>query len=556
MMRIRRATSLLAMTIFLASTTAASATGIVAQQSAIALTLSLKLHNKHTLDRLVEEQATPESPLYHHFLSVEQFRELFAPTFGEYRATLIALHRAGFTIVRIDPNRTLIDVTASPATVERTFRTVLTPVVEGHRFHYAAMRWPTLPAVLPFVQAVVGLERTTSIAPVTASPIHMQARSPMMASSPFYGPYSTFGPSAVEKALDFPIVHGITGRGVKVADINPVPPVGSAANPSPEPPQALDSGAAQFLKYFHVMRTGSVTKFVSIDGSPQFEVDPNAWLNAEWIFAAAPGVSLYEYDFPDSSLGQLVDAYNQIVSDNIVDVVNMFYSVCEADAPNLEAELDPIIEQGAAEGIAFESSQPGPAGCGNPELGYVSPTLPGDSAYGLSVGGSKVVVNSKTGELESESGYAESGGGISLVVPGFAAQRLPGVNPSGRNTPDILLPAVVNGDGPAFYYLVSSSTSGTVYDWNTWSNAPYVNSAPAAGLLASYTQMSKHRLGAFDITLYKLFKKYGYGRVFHDITTGCNGTMWSPPICAKKGYDITAGIGSIDGYALGELLEK
>src|ERR1700723_2159642 len=44
----------------------------------------LKYHNAAELDRLVEQQASPKSALYHHFLAPAQFRSYFSPTSAEY----------------------------------------------------------------------------------------------------------------------------------------------------------------------------------------------------------------------------------------------------------------------------------------------------------------------------------------------------------------------------------------------------------------------------------------------------------------------------------------
>jgi hypothetical protein len=51
-----------------------------------------------------------------------------------------------------------------------------------------------------------------------------------------------------------------------------------------------------------------------------------------------------------------------------------------------------------------------------------------------------------------------------------------------------------------------------------------------------------------------LFATNGYGAAFQDITVGCNTTIYDKPSCAKPGYDLTAGIGTIDAYQVGKLL--
>jgi subtilase family serine protease len=46
----------------------------------ITVTVWLNLHNKATLDAMVEEMYDKDSPNYHHFLTMEQYRKQFAPT--------------------------------------------------------------------------------------------------------------------------------------------------------------------------------------------------------------------------------------------------------------------------------------------------------------------------------------------------------------------------------------------------------------------------------------------------------------------------------------------
>ena len=206
------------------------------------------------------------------------------------------------------------------------------------------------------------------------------------------------------------------------------------------------------------------------------------------------------------------------------------------------------LKQGAAEGIAFESieyfgcrfSQAG--GNGGKPYPRPFPQVPADNPYGLGIGASSVLEDGSA-HVISETGSGLSGGGISVLFPPPSSQRkIDGVDTSGRDDPDFALPGVVNGSGP------SALTGG-------WDGGQLVsNNAPAAGLLATYVQMKKSRLGAFDVTLYALLHKEGYGSTFSDIVRGCSGTT-GKPICATSGYDLVTGVGSFDGYLLGELLK-
>lgn len=62
------------------------------------LALVLRYRDATRLEQLVEQQGDPESPLYHRFLSSEQFDASFAPSPSEYVGTIALLERAGFRV--------------------------------------------------------------------------------------------------------------------------------------------------------------------------------------------------------------------------------------------------------------------------------------------------------------------------------------------------------------------------------------------------------------------------------------------------------------------------
>jgi subtilase family serine protease len=178
--------------------------------------------------------------------------------------------------------------------------------------------------------------------------------------------------------------------------------------------------------------------------------------------------------------------------------------------------------------------------------------VPSSDENVLAVSGSSAIENAD-GSLVAQSAFPQSGGGVSLLFPVKAWQRsIPGVNLAGRNTPDIVLTTEVNGAGPSAY------TAMIVQDYYyppAWDGGQdVVDNASAAGLLAGIQEMVGHRLGAFNQTLYELFAKTGYGTAFKDITVGCNGFLNGKAFCAKAGYDLTSGVGTIDAYQVGKLL--
>ena len=85
------------------------------------LAISLPLRDKVGLTNLLQEIYDPTSPNYHHYLSAAQFAERFGPTEADYQALKAFVISNNFGVIGSHPNRTLLDVSASVADIDRTF---------------------------------------------------------------------------------------------------------------------------------------------------------------------------------------------------------------------------------------------------------------------------------------------------------------------------------------------------------------------------------------------------------------------------------------------------
>src|SRR5450755_460565 len=79
----------------------------------VRIAVVLNYHRDAELESLTQAQADPASPLFHHFLTPEQFSNYFAPTPAEYGRVIASLQAGGFTISHIFSNRTVVDAIAS-----------------------------------------------------------------------------------------------------------------------------------------------------------------------------------------------------------------------------------------------------------------------------------------------------------------------------------------------------------------------------------------------------------------------------------------------------------
>lgn len=515
----------------------------------VSIALTLRYRNEAELEQLVALQSNPASPYYRHYLSNEQFNANFAPTIADYRRTVIALGRAGFRITQTFPNNTVIDAIGTVASANRLFATDVHRVFQRGRGIRLANALPAhVPAALADVLfAVSGLSTVSVMKPAYAfvRP-HQTNVAPFAAGPPLYGPVSSatgaagYGPLAFSQGYDYPEQHTLSGK--------PVDGTGRTSGIVIDA-DYLNSDLTTYLSYFKVKRTGPSTIRVKVDGGPPSgdgsEDSLETTLDVEALVSNAPGTKLYVYEFPSFQTDQYItDAYNKVVSDNLVDTANSSFGGCELGDETSAKAWDKLAMQGAAKGITFHAStgDSGADACGE---GTNTVSAPASGPHFAAIGGTSLVVTS-SGNWKSETTWNSDGGGTGGGVSQVFAlptwqKSIPGIVKSGRNLPDVSFDADPN-TGMALYY------GGT---WNSFYNPVGGTSlsSPLYGAgLTEANQVLGGRSGSAAQTEYAFFAKNGYttkfGHSFHDITSGCNNTD-SSGYCAKTGYDRATGIGSI-----------
>src|SRR5574337_1127448 len=83
----------------------------------LAMSVVLQLQHTDELAALLEALQNPSSPLYHHWLTPQQFTDRFAPTADAYETVATWLEQAGLTVWR-HSSRSRIDFSGDVATVE------------------------------------------------------------------------------------------------------------------------------------------------------------------------------------------------------------------------------------------------------------------------------------------------------------------------------------------------------------------------------------------------------------------------------------------------------
>jgi subtilase family serine protease len=522
------------------------------------ISVVLRYRRDDELTQLVAAQSDRRSPLYRHYLTNEQFNGFFAPSTADYARTAEALRRAGFRIDRFYTNRMIVSAVAPAAIIERYFGTEIHLVNQrGYGLRYANSK----PAVMPLgmrgiAASVTGLDNLINVRyphPTYASKGASSLKPSMMQMIQKPGPVSTATPRpnpspeptlspkvrgagggytsfTIATAYDFPVQHGYDGLGRSAGNVIS----GDYA----------DSDLTGFLTDVGETRYGPATVRILVSGTTNH--DPNSadvqesTLDVEAIVGLAPGVSFYEYLMPSLTDKSIEDAYNRVVSDNLVEAVNSSFGGCETDDPSFEYVTNYIAKQGAAKGITFSAAtgDTGSNGCGGVTNGAPGTApgvgIPAADYYFTAVGGTDLFVNEVSGAYVNETGWESGGGGVSKLetLPSWQA-KTSGVTTTGRNVPDIALDAALETGYEYYENGVATTIGGTS-----------LSSPLFVGLQSEINQIQHRRHGWVNPRLYQIVNAVGYFH-FRDVVGGSNGGFTAVP-----GYDNVTGIGSPIGWLL------
>ncbi len=509
----------------------------------LSLAITLRYRNEERLDELILNQTDPSSGQFRHWLSNAEFKNTFAPTVQDYDRLKNALAQAGFTIDTTYDNRTVIDATASVASIDRLFHTSIHRVRQaGSSERFMNVR-PAIapPSISGIILGVDGLSTLDVIHPFNERMVRgSQASLPQNAeksNTMLFGPVSSqsggagYSPMAFWHAYDMPIIHP-SASGLRYDGTGRSSGIVIDGNPAPGDINA-------FLRYFGIKRTGPPTKVISADHKALPQATVESTLDAETILGSAPGTALYIYEMQKLSPASVTDAYNRAVSDNVADTLNTSFGTYEEDAGMTPLTWNELAKQGVAKGMTLHAAS-GDLG------GEVAPFAPADAPYFVAVGGTSLAIGAG-GAWAYETSWSGSSGGVSALFPLPVWQRnIPGTINRGRNSPDVSFDADPS-TGTAFYIF------GT---WNSEANpigGTSLSSPIFGALVTELDQMHNGRLGLVPANLYAIWRAHGYGSkanpYFHDIDQGCAG-----PYCAARGYDLVTGIGSLDGMNLSRFL--
>lgn len=499
------------------STTTKAVTHIGAMQagSLIHVVVALKLRNKSDLDALTADLMSGRT---NKLLSSAEFMSQYAPTKSQVQAVVNHLTRSGFTNVTVSGNNMLVSANGTAASVKSGFNAELHTYNVNGRTAYANVNDASVPQSLTnIVLAVHGLQ--------TVHLHHTMLRKPDAKILTVTGHNPT----------DFPTIYNATSL-----------------------PSATNATIGIIAQGDMTQTIADLNTFTANAGYPQTNVSTvviNGGSNdtsglVEWnmdtqsSLAAAGGTIKHMILYATSTLSDadLTSAYNQAVSDNQANSINVSLGECETDAQSsgVTASNDQIFQTAVAQGQTFSVSS-GDSGAYECGTSNTTQSYPAVSPYVISMGGTRVDTDANNA-WSSESVWSctdwrscqqnasgGAGGGPSVTEPAPSWQINSGVLGSStrRGVPDISLDADPSSGALVLVNGSNEQVGGTSL------------SAPLfTGFWARVQSLNNNSLAFPAAAIYQ--KAAANPGMFHDITAGSNGGY-----SATTGWDYASGYGSL-----------
>jgi len=554
--------------------------GVVQPERTLHIQVMLRPRHPGALARLAIAVSTPGNPEYRHYLGKGMFAAQYGASPQVVAETMAWLRSEG---LRPGPltDGLYIPVTATTGQLERALSTqLLLYRLPSGRVAVANQQAPLVPSGLaPYIQSIVGLSTVGSLHPSlslmtqssdsgavdtpastpprpseTAGSLVPQACS--AASSGLPTDVYTYNQIASAYGYSSLYAKGAEGSGVDVGIF-----ATAAFN---------TADIAQFQSCYG---TDATVNVVNVDGGPSSTTlssadSAEATLDIETVIALSPMAQVTVYEGPGDSLGDSLDVFSSMVSQDSVSVITISFGVCEPVAstePGYMSSFNVLAEQAAAQGqtVLASSGDTGSEGCYG-ESGLTTTAqdalaveFPASDPYVTGVGGVTLLQASSPPSQTvwndgcSGGSCSASGGGISQRWPMPSWQHGPGVingyssgspcsNSGGycREVPDV---SMVASGGVMIYY------SGGYQGIDGWVPIGGTSlAAPSwAALVALADQGCNSPAGFMNPVLYSP-PAYVQGSLFYGVTSGNNdatGTnQGSYP--AGSGYNLATGLGT------------
>jgi subtilase family serine protease len=534
--------------------------GPVDQNQQISAILSLPLSDPQAAAEFVHHVSTPGDPLFHQYLTPQEFAAKYGANAADYAALKEWATNNGLTVVHESLARTCLTVRGSTAQLQTLFKTQLNNYrsPDGEAFYSAAFR-PTVPdEIASRVTGVIGLTNGAHYAAL-AKPYKVLGENAALPSkapdSGGTGPGGTYSPADLRTCYQIPAFGDLVPQSVAVFEQG-------------------GFNASDITTFLKTMKLPTVpVTFVSVNGYDGHvddnQIELEAVLDIDMIIGINPKVNeVLVYEDGNDPFGvAMVDALDQIATDNKVQTVSISYGVDEVQQGDAEMTAEnTALTQLAAEGMTvFVSS--GDNGAYGRTGGFSSPAQleapdPGSQPLVTCVGGTTLTTGPNEAWLLEEVwnrlawNDSATGGGVSSFwtipdwqVPAYVTTN--GGSSTYRNVPDV--GAV--GDPFTGVGVYSKINGGWIQIGGTSLSAPIWGGYMSI-LNAGSQYLFGKSIGFFNPTLYGIgfLLGIGYGNPSNYLFPVPDGTNGNPEIFGGTagypggfGYNNCTGSGTIWG---------
>ena len=521
------------------------------------------------LTAFVKHVSTSGDPLFHQYLTAEEFAAKFGGNQADYDELKAWAAANGLQVSQESLSRLNLTVRGNVSLIQKLFQTQLNTytTADGSTFYSAASHVTIPPEIAAKVCAVVGLTSGKSIA-------SMAKAGKVLGEEP-----------AAKSAVTLPNTSGGTGPGgsYSCTDLRTVYSIPSwgALDKKGQTVAVFEQGyyhPSDVEKYFSKFKVGQHTKLTvtAVDNSPltiDSQVEPECVLDLDMIVGMNPDVAevqMYvDYYKNDPFDVAIVDAFSAMAeATNPPQIVSVSYGQDEGAfiADGQEVAEDTVLQQLAAQGITVFASSGDNGAYGD---GYHYPynvENPASDPYVTGVGGTTLF----TGPGEEYAfedawnhllwGKGATGGGISISWPLPDYQTLPlalfptyytanGGSSTYRNVPDV----AADADPFTGVGIYIKDAGGWIQYGGTSLSCP-IWAGFLSNVSAAYAYFKMGNIGYFNPLLYNIGSALADGIAYpafelYGVNDGSNGILGSanPGYFNNAGYCNTTGNGSLPG---------
>jgi subtilase family serine protease len=562
----------------------------------LTIVLARSPQREQAYTQFLQDQQSPASPDYHHWLTPNEIGKRFGASSHDIRAVTVWLQSQNLQVDSVSNSRERITFSGPASAVGNAFASEMHYFTVNGEKRISVMSDPQIPAALVgVINSVSGLYTVKLLPQHGAETMHMPSHNIASDSNVHSEPELTLsnGSHAIAPA-DFATIYnlnavtgGINGASQTIAvigrsrictaDITNFATLAAVTANVPNaivPPQGVDPGVAdcgssgasvdQSEATLDVIRSGSIAQGATLDLIVSADT-----ATVDGIRVAATFV----VDTPPTPAPK---------------IMSISFGLCEQQAGQPYAQFwDSLFKQAAAEGISVfvSSGDSAAAGCDTafqvpPPNQFLSPNAVCASSYATCVGGTEFADSANPSQywgstngngLESVLSYipegawnepmngsafqaAGTGGGVSQFIatpPWQVGTGVPSAR-AGRYTPDLAFSASAHD---AYFGCLAASGGSCVVVNGSFRFVEFSGtsaSAPdMAGIAALLNQKEGSAQGLLNPNLYNLAATPSNG-VFHDVTVATSGVancvVTMPSMCNNSTAGPTTLTGGLSGY--------